>query len=153
MIDLHIYYISCRNLLMDYLMIIRDPYALLLLLLYKRLYLVSINHSTWNQQLLQMCMMGFSKVKIPVEHSSISILKLGRFQCKLNEWSVKVDRFGAGCSVPDCVNAYHWYTRWTIDYSLSRKLMDPAVVLGHVVCWWKSCCKTLWWCTAVRINI
>ena len=27
---------------------------------------------------------------------------------------------------------------------LSRKLMDPAIVLGHVVCKRKSCCKTLW---------
>ena len=29
-------------------------------------------------------------------------------------------------------------------FCLSGKLMDPAVVLGHVVCRRKSCCKTLW---------
>ena len=42
------------------------------LLLYKKSRLVSINHSTWNQQLLRMCAMVISKVK-----------HYGAWKCKL----------------------------------------------------------------------
>ena len=44
---------------------------------------------------------------------------IDRFQCKHDEWSYKVDRFGTEYSIPDCVNAYSQYATWTIGHSIS----------------------------------
>ena len=63
-----------------------------------------------------------------------SIPIVGRFQCKLDEWSTKVDRsrarYGDQIMLTRNVNTQHGPS---IIY-LSRKLMDPTMVHEHVVC-------------------
>ena len=70
---------------------------------------------------------------------------LADFNASLMSGALKVERFGAGVQCTRlCQRVMLIRYMGKRLFCLSRKLMDPSVVLGHVVCSRKSCCKTLW---------